>query len=55
MPGDDVATDTALHILENGLVKLVASSSADTKARFHSLLTAGTFRVRKNLFQNLGE
>jgi hypothetical protein len=53
--GDDVATDTARHILENGLVKLVASFQRYAEATFHSLPTTGTFRVRKNLFQNLAE
>jgi hypothetical protein len=52
---DDVATDTARHILENGLVKLVASFQRYAEATFHSLPSAGTFRIRKNLFQNLGE
>ncbi len=52
---DDVAANTARHILENGLVKLVASFQRYAEARFHSLPNAGTFTVRKNLFQNIGE
>lgn len=54
-PGDDVATDTARHILENGLVKLVASFQRYAEATFNSLPNASSFKVRKNLFQNLGE
>ena len=54
-PGDDVATDTARHILENGLVKLVASFQRFAEATFHSLPNAGSFNPRKNLFQNLAE
>jgi hypothetical protein len=52
---DDVATDTARHILENGLVKLVASFQRYAEAAFHSLPNAGSFTVRRNLFQNLDE
>jgi hypothetical protein len=54
-PGDDVATDTARHILENGLVKLVASFQRYAEATFYSLPNATSFKVRKNLFQNLSE
>jgi hypothetical protein len=53
--GDDVATNTARHILENGLVKLVASFQRYAEATFQSLPNAGSFTVRKNLFQNLNE
>ena len=52
---EDVATDTARQILENGLVKLVASFQRYAEATFHRLPNAGNFKVRKNLFQNLGE
>ena len=54
-PGDDVAADTARHILENGLVKLVASFQRYAEAIFYSLPNANNFKVRKNVFQNLGE
>src|SRR5262249_52175456 len=54
-PADDVATDTARHLLEHGLVKLVASFQRYAEATFHSLPAASSFTVRKNLFQNLGE
>ncbi len=54
-PGDDVATDTARHILENGLVKLVASFQRYAEATFYSLPNAGDFKFRKNVFQNLRE
>ena len=52
---EDVATDTARQILENGLVKLVASFQRYAEAMFHRLPNASNFKVRKNLFQNLGE
>lgn len=53
--GDDAATDTARQILENGLVKLVASFQRFAEATFQALPNASTIRVRKNLFQNLSE
>jgi hypothetical protein len=52
---EDVATDTTRQILENGLVKLVASFQRYAEATFNCLPNAGSFNVRKNLFQNLGE
>jgi len=52
---EDVAQDTGRQILENGLVKLVASFQRFAEATFHKLPTAGNFKVRKNLFQNLNE
>jgi hypothetical protein len=54
-PGEDVATDTARHILENGLVKLVASFQRYAEAAFSALPNASNFKVRKNLFQNISE
>lgn len=53
--GDDAATDTARQILENGLVKLVASFQRFAEATFQRLPNAVTIKVRKNLFQNLAE
>jgi hypothetical protein len=53
--GDDAAADTVRHILENGLVKLVASFQRFAEATFQHLPNAGTIKVRKNLFQNLAE
>ena len=51
----DAAVNTVRQILENGLVKLVASFQRFAEATFHSLSNASSFKVRKNLFQNLGE
>ena len=53
--GDDAAADTVRHILENGLVKLVASFQRFAEATFQHLPNAGSIKVRKNLFQNLSE
>jgi hypothetical protein len=53
--GEDAAMDTSRQILENGLVKLVASFQRLAEATFQSLPNASTIRVRKNLFQNLTE
>ena len=53
--GDDAATDTVRQILENGLVKLVASFQRFAEATFQGLPNAATIKVRKNLFQNLAE
>jgi uncharacterized Zn finger protein (UPF0148 family) len=52
---EDVATDTVRQILENGLVKIVASFQRYAEAVFHKLSTAANFKIRKNLFQNLNE
>jgi hypothetical protein len=51
----DAAENTARQILENGLVKLVASFQRFAEAAFHLLPNASSFNVRKNLFQNLNE
>ena len=52
---EDAAADTGRQLLENGLVKLVASFQRYAEAVFHKHPTASTHRVRKNLFQNLAE
>lgn len=52
---EDAAADTARQILENGLVKLIASFQRFAEATFQALPNASTVKVRKNLFQNLGE
>jgi hypothetical protein len=55
-PADkDAAENTARQILENGLVKLVASFQRFADAIFHLLPNASGFKVRKNLFQHLGD
>jgi hypothetical protein len=51
----DVAENTVRQLLENGLVKLVASFQRFAEATFHALPNSSTFQVRKNLFQNLNE
>lgn len=51
----DAAENTARQILENGLVKLVASFQRFAEAAFQLLPNASTFNARKNLFQNLNE
>jgi hypothetical protein len=51
----DAAENTGRQILENGLVKLVASFQRFAEATFHLLPNASGFNVRKNLFQNLNE
>jgi hypothetical protein len=53
--GRDAAADTVRQILENGLVKLVASFQQYAEAVFLSRPNASSFPIRKNLFQNLGE
>jgi hypothetical protein len=52
---EDAAADTGRHILENGLVKLVASFQRFAEVTFQALPNASSIKVRKNLFQNLGE
>jgi hypothetical protein len=52
---EDAAADTSRQLLENGLVKLVASFQRYAEATFHKLPTAAAHRVRRNLFQNLAE
>ena len=51
----DAAENTVRQLLENGLVKLVASFQRFAEATFHALPNSSTFQVRKNLFQNLNE
>jgi hypothetical protein len=51
----DAGENTARQILENGLVKLVASFQRFAEATFHTLPNASSFKVRKNLFQNLSD
>jgi hypothetical protein len=53
--GKDAAENTVRQLLENGLVKLVASFQRYAEATFHALPNASSFQVRKNLFQNLNE
>lgn len=49
----DVAADAVRQVLENGLVKLVASFQRLAEAVFLALPNASSFPVRRNLFQNL--
>jgi hypothetical protein len=51
----DTATNTVRQILENSLVRLVASFQRFVEASFQRLPNASSFKVRKNLFQNLSE
>lgn len=51
----DTAADTIRQILENGLVKLVASFQRFAEATFQPLAAISAVKVRRNLFQNLGE
>jgi len=51
----DTAADTVRQVLENGLVKLVASFQRFAEAVFLALPNASSFPVRRNLFQNLAE
>jgi uncharacterized Zn finger protein (UPF0148 family) len=51
----EAAANTTRDIIENGLVKLVASFQRFAEATFHALAAAPTIKVRKNVFQNLGE
>lgn len=52
---ENVAEDSIRHICENGLVKIVSSFQRYAEACFHKLPNAGSFTVRRNLFQNLAE
>jgi hypothetical protein len=52
---ENVAKDSIRHICENGLVKIVSSFQRYAEACFHKLPNAGSFTVRRNLFQNLSE
>ena len=51
----DAAENTVRQLLENGLVKLVASFQRFAESIFHTLPNSPNFKVRKNLFQNLNE
>lgn len=51
----NVAEDSVRHICENGLVKIVSSFQRYAEACFHKLPNAGSFTIRRNLFQNLTE
>ena len=51
----DAAENTVRQLLENGLVKLVASFQRFAEATFHGLSNSSSFQVRRNLFQNLNE
>ena len=53
--GPDAAADAARQLLEDGLVKIVASFQRYAEARFAALPNASSFKVRKNVFQNLGD
>jgi uncharacterized Zn finger protein (UPF0148 family) len=52
---ENVAEDSIRHICENGLVKIVSSFQRYAEACFQKLPNAGSFTVRRNLFQNLSE
>ena len=52
---ENVAQDAIRHICENGLVKIVSSFQRYAEACFEKLPNAGTFNIRRNLFQNLAE
>jgi len=52
---ENVAEDSIRHIYENGLVKIVSSFQRYAEACFHKLSNAGSFTVRRNLFQNIDE
>lgn len=52
---ENVAEDSIRHICENGLVKIVSSFQRYAEACFYRLPNAGSFNVRRNLFQNLTE
>ena len=52
---ENVAEDSVRHICENGLVKIVSSFQRYAEASFNKLPDAGSFTVRRNLFQNLAD
>ena len=52
---ENVAEDSVRHICENGLVKIVSSFQRYAEACFLKLPNAGSFNIRRNLFQNLTE
>lgn len=51
----NIAEDSIRHICENGLVKIVSSFQRYAEACFHKLPNAGSFPIRRNLFQNLSD
>ncbi|MEC8813489.1 MAG: hypothetical protein VXY23_19405 [Pseudomonadota bacterium] len=51
----NAAEDSIRHIYENGLVKIVSAFQRFAEACFKRLSNAASFKVRKNLFQNLKE
>lgn len=51
----NAAEDSVRHIYENSLVKIVSSFQKYAEACFHKLSNATSFKIRKNLFQNLKE
>ncbi|HMO93781.1 MAG TPA: hypothetical protein PKD64_16450 [Pirellulaceae bacterium] len=53
--GKDAAADTCRQLLENGLVKLVASFQRFAEAMFEVAPKTTSVKVRTNLFQNLAE
>jgi hypothetical protein len=52
---ENAAEDSVRHICENGLVKIVSSFQRYAETCFLLLANASTFKVRRNLFQNLTE
>lgn len=52
---ENVAADSIRHICENGLVKIVSSFQRYAEACFQTLPSAGSFTIRRNLFQNITE
>ena len=48
---ENVAEDSIRHICENGLVKIVSSFQRYAEACFNKLPNAGSFKIRRNLFQ----
>ena len=52
---ENAAEDSVRHICENGLVKILSSFQRYAETCFLLLANASTFKVRRNLFQNLTE
>lgn len=53
--GVDAAQNTTRQITETGLGKLVSSFQCFTEQKFATLPNSSSFKLRKNLFQNLNE
>jgi hypothetical protein len=53
--GDDLAYDTVRLLLENSLGTLTGAFQRVAEALFASLPNAGSFKLRKNVFQSLTE